>query len=79
MKVRCKMWTGPVLVKEYGEALRKAGIEDILEGTETIYWSADHGGLSEPMMAIWNTATAMAKAGILDIFCDCIRVYGRIV
>jgi len=54
-KQKISFWTGPCLVKQIAEAMRKAGLRDVGEGTEHVYltveeasdeWAAKHNALA---------------------------------
>ena len=60
MIIRCEMWTGPTLVKEYAQAIRLADMA-CMEGTENVYWDVEVSGVSNPGAAIHNTSASVLR------------------
>lgn len=55
---KVKFWTGPTLVKDIADAMRKAGIQVDLEGTEYVYVTSEGDSFDG---AAWNVLADLKR------------------
>lgn len=58
---RFKVHTGPTIVKQVADAMRTAGLIDLLEGTETVYFTCAGDDATE---ARTRALVGMARVGV---------------
>lgn len=55
---KCKAWTGPTQVKEIANRIKEAGLIDVFDGTEHVYWKCSG---NNPQHALMRSSEIMRQ------------------